>query len=377
MAIPPNFRSFFLGGFECSTHKRADGIRLDLVALTGHDVQARRDYALLAQHGLLAARDGVRWHLIERRRGVYSWASLMPQLKAARAAKVQVIWDLFHYGWPNGVDPWSSAMVERFADFAAAAAATIAEHTDGSPWFCPVNEVSFLSWAGGDMGGMNPFGRGRGAELKAQLTRMAIAAIRAIRVAVPNARFITAEPLINILPQSAQEHHVRAAAEYMEAQFEATDMLTGRKSPELGGQPDYLDVCGLNVYFNNQWIDHGRPVHLGEVIFQPLREQLRQVHDRYGKPLLIAETGTEGVFRAAWLHYIADEVAMAKAAGTPVEGICLYPVLSHRGWDDVRHCPNGLFAGYTPDADRTAYKPLADELARQQDLFARGVLARD
>jgi len=375
--MQPLFKSFFLGGFECSTHKRADGIRLDLVALTGHDVQAKRDYALLAAHGLMTARDGVRWHLIERRRGAYSWASLLPQLKAARAAKVQVIWDLFHYGWPNGVDPWSAAMVERFADFAAACATTIAEHTDGAPWFCPVNEISFLSWAGGDMGGMNPFGRGRGAELKAQLTRMAIAATRAVRAAVPGARFITAEPLINILPQSGQEHHVRAAAEYMEAQFEAVDMLIGRKSPELGGQPEFLDVCGLNVYFNNQWIDHGRPVHLGEVIFQPLREQLARVHDRYGKPLLIAETGTEGVFRAAWLHYIADEVAMAKAAGTPVEGVCLYPVLSHRGWDDQRHCPNGLFAGYTPDADRAPYKPLADELARQQDLFARGVLARD
>ena len=371
------FKSFFLGGFECSTHKRADGIRLDLVALTGHDVQAARDYALLAHHGLMAARDGVRWHLIERRRGAYAWGSLLPQLKAARAAGVQVIWDLFHYGWPNGVDPWSAAMVERFAAFAGACAEQIAAHTDGAPWFCPVNEVSFLSWAGGEMGGMNPFGRARGGELKAQLTRMAIAAIRAIRAAVPNARFITAEPLINIIPQSPQEHHVRAAAEYMEAQFEATDMLTGRRLPELGGQPDFLDVCGLNVYFNNQWIDHGRPVHLGEVIFQPLREQLARVHDRYGKPLLIAETGTEGVFRAAWLHYIADEVAMARAAGTPVEGICLYPVLSHRGWDDARHCPNGLFAGYTPQADRTAYKPLADELARQQDLFARGVLVRE
>lgn len=374
--MQPQFKSFFLGGFECSTHKRADGIRLDLVGLTGHDVQAARDYALLAQHGLMAARDGVRWHLIERRRGHYDWSSLLPQLHAARAAGVQVIWDLFHYGWPNGVDPWSHAMVARFADFAAATAATIAENTDGPPWFCAVNEVSFLSWAGGDMGGMNPFGRGRGAELKAQLTKMAIAAIRAIRAVVPGARFITAEPLINILPQSQQEHHVRAAARYMEAQFEAVDMLTGRKAPELGGSEDLLDVCGLNVYFNNQWIDHGRPVHLGEVLFQPLREQLAGVHERYGKPLLIAETGTEGVFRAAWLHYIADEVAFARAAGTPVEGICLYPILSHRGWDDQRHCPNGLFDGYTPQTVRTPYGPLADELARQQALFARAV-ARD
>ena len=375
--MSPPFSSFFLGGFECSTHKRADGIRLDLIALTGHDTQAERDYQLLADHGLRTARDGVRWHLVERRRGVYDWSSLLPQLKAARAAGTQVIWDLFHYGWPNGSDIWSARFVERFGAFARAAAAVIRDETDGAPWFCPVNEISFLSWAGGDMGGMNPFARGRGGELKAQLVRMAIAAIEGVRSVAPPARFITAEPLIHILPQSGLEHHVRAAADYMEAQYEATDFLTGRRRPELGGKPDYIDVVGLNYYFNNQWIDHGRPVHLGEVIHKPLRELLRDVHDRYELPLLIAETGTEGVFRGPWLHHVADEVAAARAAGLPVGGICLYPVLSHRGWDDHRHCPNGLFDAYTPDSDRVAYRPLADELARQQDLYARGVVVRE
>ncbi len=371
------FKSFFLGGFECSTHKRADGIRLDLIALSGHDAHATADYRLLADHGLHAARDGLRWHLIERRRGVYDWSSLVPQLQAARAAGCQVIWDLFHYGWPNGADIWTTGFIDRFAGFARAAAEVIAGETDGDPWFCPVNEISFLSWAGGDMGGMNPFGRGRGGELKAQLVRMYLAAVDAVRDVVPGARFITAEPLINILPQSPLEHHQRASADYMEAQFEATDFLLGRKQPELGGHVDVVDVIGCNYYYNNQWIDHGRPVHLGEPIFKPLRELLGDVHARYAKPLLIAETGTEGVFRAPWLHYVSDEVAIAMSQGLPVEGICLYPVLSHRGWDDVRHCPNGLFAGFTPDADRAPYKPLADELARQQALFAAGVLARD
>jgi beta-glucosidase/6-phospho-beta-glucosidase/beta-galactosidase len=288
-----------------------------------------------------------------------------------------VIWDLFHYGWPDGVDPWSDDMVERFAAFARAAAQVIGDRTDGAPWFCPVNEISFLSWAGGDKGEMNPFAHGRGGELKAQLVRMAIAATRAVREVCPDARFITAEPLVNIIPQSGSEDHVRAAAGHMEGQYEAVDMLSGRRSPELGGSPDLLDVYGVNVYFNNQWVDHGRPVVLGDPLFQPLREQLAAAYEHYGRPLLIAETGTEGVFRAAWLHYMADEVAAAIAAGIPVLGLCLYPVLSHRGWDDQRHCPNGLFAGFAPDADRAAYRPLADELARQQDLFARGVLVRD
>jgi hypothetical protein len=54
----------------------------------------------------------------------------------------------------------------------------------------------------------------------------------------------------------------------------------------------------------------------------------------------------------------------------PVEGICLYPVLNHLGWDDDRHCQNGLL-DFPQDATgrRVVVAPLADELTRQQALF--------
>jgi hypothetical protein len=53
----------------------------------------------------------------------------------------------------------------------------------------------------------------------------------------------------------------------------------------------------------------------------------------------------------------------------PIEGICLYPVLSHPGWDDDRYCPNGLFE-LQPDGDRRpVHAPLAEELREQQRLF--------
>src|SRR5689334_651471 len=59
------FKSFFIGGFECSTHRRRDGKRLDLIAATGHDVNAEADYRMLAAHGIRTVRGGLRWHLIE------------------------------------------------------------------------------------------------------------------------------------------------------------------------------------------------------------------------------------------------------------------------------------------------------------------------
>lgn len=375
--MPDIFQSFFLGGFESSTQRRRDGVRLDLIAATGHDLRAAEDYALLARHGITTVRDAARWHLIERRRGRYDFASLLPQVRAARETGTQVIWDLFHYGMPNGVDIWAPRFVDRFAAFAGAVAALIRSETDAVPFYVPVNEISFFAWGAGDVAYMNPFARGRGGELKAILVRATIAAIEAVRAVDPRARFAVAEPLINIVPQSGSPDHVRAAADYMEAQFEAVDMLLGRLRPELGGGAQYLDLVGLNCYYNNQWIDHGRTVYLGDPLSRPLRELLALAQARVERPIFVAETGTEGTGRAPWLHHVADEVAAAMAAGVPVEGICLYPILSHVGWDDARHCPNGMIAAFDPAAPRVEYKPLADELARQQALFAAGILQRE
>ena len=364
------FNSFFLGGFESSTQRRRDGVRLDLIASTEHDARAAEDYGLLAAHGIRTVRDAARWHLIEPLQGNYTFGSLLPQVRAAHTAGVQVLWDLFHYGMPNGVDIFDPGFVGRFAAYARAVAQVIRDETDTVPFFTPVNEISFFAWGAGDVAYLNPFARGRGGEIKSILVRSTIAAIEAIRDVSPNARFAVAEPLINILPQSGAEEHLRAASDYMDAQFEAVDFLTGKRAPELGGGPQYLDLVGVNYYYNNQWVDHGRTVYMGDPVYRPPRELLKLVHDRVERPIFIAETGTEGVGRAPWLHHVADEVAAACDAGVPVEGICLYPILSHIGWDDPRHCPNGMFEAFGGGAPRTAWPPLADELARQQARFA-------
>jgi hypothetical protein len=67
---------------------------------------------------------------------------------------------------------------------------------------------------------------------------------------------------------------------------------------------------------------------------------------------------------------VGGEVREAVRRGVPVEGVCLYPVLSHPGWDDGRYCPNGLFEMEPHHGGRRpVHAPLAAELRRQQDLF--------
>jgi hypothetical protein len=364
------FQSFFCAGFECASHRRSDGRRLDLLKSTGHDRCAREDFSQLQRFGIKTIRDGLRWHRIERLPRYYDWSSFLPMLKAAEASDTTVIWDLCHYGWPDHLDIWSSDFVERFRDFSAAVAQLVKNETGRSGIYCPINEISFWAWAGGDMAKINPHARGRGYELKLQLARAAIASIDAIRGIDGNARFITAEPLINVVSGRNEPGALKEAEEYRLFQYQATDMITGAIESNLGGRPEYLDVLGLNYYPDNQWYFGGATIPLGHHSYRPLSGMLREAHERYQRPLLISETGAEGSAAAAWLHYVCDEVQEAMGLDVPVEGICLYPILDYPGWENERMCRVGLLGEVMEDGSRPVNRRLLTEIERQRHLFA-------
>jgi beta-glucosidase/6-phospho-beta-glucosidase/beta-galactosidase len=311
-------------------------------------------------------------------------------VQTAARTGTQVIWDLMHFGWPNDLDPLGPEFVPRFARYARACATMLAGESDAVPWYVPVNEISFLAWGGGDAAWINPYMLGRGFEFKVQLCRAAIAAIEAIRDVQPHARIATAEPVINVVPMDVTDPAQRAEAEgHRQAQFQAWDMLSGRLWPQVGGDPKYLDVIGVNFYYNNQRV-HGEGLltNRSDSRYRPFRAMLAEVHARYGRPLFIAETGIEGEAhvtgipryqmplaahedaRPEWLRYVCAETRAAQSAGVPVEGICLYPVLNHLGWGDDRHCQNGLLDFVLDDQQRRGViSSYAAELARQQALF--------
>jgi beta-glucosidase/6-phospho-beta-glucosidase/beta-galactosidase len=358
------FRSFVLGGFECSTHKLRSGRRLDVIGATRHDELARSDYALLQRHGILSARDGLRWHLIERAPYQYDFSCATEMFRAAKDTGMQVIWDLWHYGWPDDLDIFSSAFVDRFVAFAREATKHLSEY-EHTPYLSPINEISFFSWAGGEGGIFNPFAQHRGDEMKRQLVRASIQAIAAIREVNPAARIFQVDPIINVVPRSQSADDRKHAEEYRLSQFEAWDMITGRVQPELGGRDDLIDVIGVNYYIHNQFVWQGPLIVPSDPRYRHVSVMLREVYERYRRPIFVAETGIEDDTRPAWFRYMFKEVLLAMAAGVPVEGICLYPILNHPGWDDDRHCYNGLFDYADADGRREVFAPLAEEIARR------------
>jgi beta-glucosidase/6-phospho-beta-glucosidase/beta-galactosidase len=369
------FKSFFMGGFECASHRRRDDTRIDVIAKTSHDVLCALDYHLLASAGIRTVRDGLRWHLIESAPGNYNWSSLLDMLHASHTTGTQVIWDLCHWGIPDDIDIFSAEFPLRFAAFAAAAATWIhAENLRAgftqAQVYCPINEISFWAWVGGDEQHFHPFGSGRGPELKRQLVLASLAAIRAVRAVDPTARFLQAEPIIHISADEDKPEDGPQAARHTESQFEAWDMLAGVRDGELGGSASSLDLIGINYYWNNQWIHEGDRTPPGHAFHRPLHDHLFGLWQRYGRPILIAETGAEGSVAAGWLGYIAAEVRQAIRLGVPVVGICIYPIMDYPGWDDDRHCSVGLLKSERNWKSRSLREDLVSELKVQSSIFA-------
>jgi len=366
------FRSFMMGGFECSTHMLRSGRRLDLVSSTRHDVFAREDYERMQAIGMRTARDGVRWHVVEPTPGQYDFSSVTPMIQAALETGTQVIWDLLHFGWPDHIDPLSEWFPDRFADFVTGFADVLRREGDTSPAVCPVNEISFLSFAGGQLGFFNPWVHDRGDDLKRQLVRASIAAGRVMREAIPSVRLVHSDPIINVASWPERPGDRAAAENHRRAQFHAWEMLGGFACPELGGSPEHLDVLGVNYYVHNQWYfpgGHGSTISPSSPAYRPLRELLIDTYERFHRPMFIAETGIEDEARPLWLAYVGAEARAAMRAGVALEGICLYPIVNHPGWEDDRHCYNGLWDYADVSGGREPYGPLLAEIERQNELF--------
>ena len=362
------FASFFQAGFECSSHRRRDGVRLDLIRATSHDRHILQDYRQCRRLGFGTIRDGLRWHLIEKSPGQYDWSSWLPALEAAEQAGLQIIWDLFHYGSPDHVDQSGEDFPKRFTDFAMAALEIRQSVSRRPPSVCPLNEINFMSWAveEGYFPSNAPDERGW---FKRQLVKAAIASSRAIKQSWPDSVIIGAEPLIHIAPHDRRRQTLRAAQQNLQGMYEAYDWILGLSGPEFGGDPSLVDVVGLNFYPHNQWYFEGPTIPMGHHEHRPLSDMLVEMAERYGKPIFLSETGAEGSGRASWLHYVCGEVREAMDRGVQVEGICLYPITAYPGWDNSRHCEAGLLSPVTSDGTRHVNQRLHDELQAQREQF--------
>jgi beta-glucosidase/6-phospho-beta-glucosidase/beta-galactosidase len=366
------FPTFFMAGFECSTFLWKDGRRKDFVAATGHDRHMEADLAAAMDLGIGVIREAVRWPRVDLGNGNYDWSSVKAAQDAATACKITPIWDLCHYGFPEGCDPFSPECRERFVDYCRAVAEFVTGTADGPYFFTPINEITFFSAAATDLKWMYPFAAGRAADLKRALCHMAIQGAKAIREVEPKARMVHVDPMINaVAPSDRPDLADDAEREERREDFEAFDMLCGRLCPELGGSPEILDIGGANVYHYSQvqlQADKSREI-LGprDPRRKPLSELLAMSWERYRRPIIIGETSGYQDNRAQWLRMTVEESLKALNAGVDLHGICLYPFVDVPDWWTDKWAKIAVYdVADKQRFERVPHDPYVQELRRWQ-----------
>lgn len=379
--IDSPFKSFWWGGYECTDQLNAFGNRVDFLPLTGHLQLLDEDYTDLNQFGVKTVREGIRWAHIEKTPYHYDWSTVKTMLDAGQRHGIQQVWDMCHFGFPDDLTPLHPMFARRFAALCRAFVDFYRSvRPEGVLIVTPINEVSFLSWAGGEVRATSPYTVRLGWEVKYALMRAYIEGVVALREADSSIRILTTEPLVNVVaPHNPTPQQKREARQHHEWQYQATDILAGRVSPELGGRPEFMDIIGFNYYYDNQW-DVTTHRRLGwndpqpDARFRLLRELLKEGHRRYNRPVALTETSHPGIDRPLWLKMIGRECAAAIQQGVPLLGACLYPIVDRPDWDflDNWHHSGMWDAALRPDGPphRILHEPSAKGLHEAQAMVA-------
>ena len=367
------FKSFFSGGYECADQLNRSGERVNLLEITQHDTRVDEDYRLLTELGMFTAREGICWSNVEKVPGVYDWSEVLVRMKAAHKYKIQVVWDLIHFGYPDGLFPTHPHFVWRFENLCRAFTDFYKQHSTEQLYVVPCNEISFLSWFSGEVRGTVPYAVHNGWDIKYHLCKAVLAGIRILKEELPDCKIVMVEPLIKI--HNAGNDDPADLFRRNEYQFEAMDIVGGRMCPELGGKEEYLEILGFNYYWNCQWRGEADSIYWPNSTGErtPLNELLLDAYKRYMKPIFISETGHFGEGRVPWLEEVTHESLLAQKNGADFHGICIYPIIDRPDWDNLSHYHHSGIFDLDENYNRIPLTEYIVSLKEQQEIVRNSV----
>jgi beta-glucosidase/6-phospho-beta-glucosidase/beta-galactosidase len=307
-------------------------------------------------------------------------------MAALRSRPIEPIIDLLHFAVPGDLhgigDP---RLPERYAAYVRA----FVERFPWVRWYTPVNEPFITALFSAKKGWWNEQERTNRAFVGA-LRNMAICAIagtQIIRERRPDAVFLQSDACEVFRP--VEPTAARRATHLTERSMLGFDLTYGR--PVSPTMRSWLLRYGMTAaqldWFRSEGSSEGAIVGLD---YYPLNEHLvagsgrlqpgvrrgfdaaaRTFHDRYGVPVMVAETNHRADLAVAWLTDVWNETVALLESGVPVAGFCWYSLTDQVDWDTCLREANGTVNSLgLVDLDRVrrpvaaVYETLARDVGR-------------
>jgi beta-glucosidase/6-phospho-beta-glucosidase/beta-galactosidase len=376
LAEAPRARRPFIGAFE-STYLPGHGV--DVAEGTGHAERWRDDIDALARAGVTRVRYPIRWHRIEAERGRFDWSVTDAQLEHLFSRGIDPIVDLVHHtSYPEWLD--DGFRDARFASAYLRYAEAFARRYPWVPAYTLFNEPFATLFMAGHEALWPPYDRGIDGFVRlANNVLPAIAEAHLLyRTLLPDAQHVwvdtceyhagtdggpadfaaLANDRRHVLLDLLLQHDLTEQRPFLR------ELLRAGGSQLLELIPVTMDVLGLDYYCHSEWWydEQGArspsPHPLG---FAAVAEQYS---DRYGAPMLLAETNIRGqaTDRASWLRYTLEQYELAESRGVRMEGYCWFPYVDSCDWDS-------LLARSAGRIDPVGVVSLRGDGERQRSLF--------
>jgi beta-glucosidase/6-phospho-beta-glucosidase/beta-galactosidase len=376
-------RFVFATGIECSAPRIASGGRHDQLVKTGHWTRYAEDARLVRELGIPFLRYGIPFHVVARDPGRLDWEWTDRALDALTTEGIEPIADLLHFAIPDDLEGMGDPrLVGRFLDFADAFAARY----PWIRWYTPVNEPYITALFSGRNGIWNERGTTDAAFVRAldTIVECAVRGTEAIRSRRPDAVILQSDACDRYAPAVPEASPLAAFLD--ERRYVGFDLTLGRvPEPSVVAWLDrnglderrvawFMDhavrdgfIVGLDYYDGNE-----RLVDVdGSVTSSPapwgLAGMTRPYVERYGRPLMVAETNQWASHAVGWLDELWADVVTMRDEGLPFVGFCWYSLTDQVDWDiQLREDRGRLNTLGLVDLDRN-YRPVGlryRELAR-------------
>jgi dTDP-4-dehydrorhamnose reductase len=397
---------------ECTIARLGDTYRDQLEET--HGLERSDDIARIAALGVKRLRFPVLWEAIER--GTRNWQWHDAQLDEVRRCGMEPIIGLVHHG--SG-PPHTHLLDRKFPKLLAAYAGEVARRYPWARLFTPINEPLTTARFSCLYGHWYPHRRDSGAFLQALITetRATIAAMRAIRAVIPDAKLIQTEDLGKTF---ASRRLAYQAAYENQRRWLSLDLLFGRVDPDHAFYRDFLacgvssaildeirqagcapDIIGINHYLTSErFLDHrvtlyperfrgsnGRHLYADiEAVRLDLPPaevgppaRLREAWERYHAPLAITEIhhGCSRDEQIRWLAEVWQSAKDVRRQGVDLRAVTLWSLFGAMDWNSLLTRRDGYYEPGAFDVRGPTARPTALACAAQalnQDQYGHPVL---